>query len=164
SALAARAGVLTGEAAVTLGAEGQGMVAGDLVNTAARIQSIAEPGAVLVGETTKRATEAAIAYDEAGEHELKGKAEPVALFRARPSPTGRLPRWWAWAPASARRSRATPPSRSCAPRSICTYPTATSVHGSSHAWPTCSGSARRRRPTGRSSSRPGGSSSSVSPS
>ncbi len=82
-ALAARAGVLTGEAAVTLGAEGQGMVAGDLVNTAARIQSIAEPGAVLVGETTKRATEAAIAYDEAGEHELKGKAEPVALFRAR---------------------------------------------------------------------------------
>jgi class 3 adenylate cyclase/tetratricopeptide (TPR) repeat protein len=82
-ALAARAGVLTGEAAVTLGAEGQGMVAGDLVNTAARIQSIAEPGTVLVGETTKRATEAAIAYDEAGEHELKGKSEPVALYRAR---------------------------------------------------------------------------------
>ena len=35
-ALRARAGVLTGEAAVTLGAEGQGMVAGDLVNTASR--------------------------------------------------------------------------------------------------------------------------------
>ena len=45
--LAARAGVLTGEAAVTLGAEGQGMVAGDLVNTASRIQSLAEPGSVL---------------------------------------------------------------------------------------------------------------------
>ena len=42
--LRARAGVLTGEAAVTLGAEGQGMVAGDLVNTASRIQSAAEPG------------------------------------------------------------------------------------------------------------------------
>ena len=81
-ALAARAGVLTGEVAVTLGAEGQGMVAGDLVNTAARIQSEAEPGTVLVGESTKRATEAAIAYEGAGEHELKGKAEPVALFRA----------------------------------------------------------------------------------
>ena len=81
-ALNARAGVLTGEAAVTLGAEGQGMVAGDLVNTAARIQSEAEPGAVLVGETTKRATEAAIAYAAAGEHELKGKAEPVSLWRA----------------------------------------------------------------------------------
>src|SRR6476660_3297072 len=37
--LRARAGVLTGEAAVTLGAQGQGMVAGDLVNTASRIQS-----------------------------------------------------------------------------------------------------------------------------
>ena len=43
-ALRARAGVLTGEAAVTLGAEGQGMVAGDLVNTASRVQSEAEPG------------------------------------------------------------------------------------------------------------------------
>src|SRR5438093_13743076 len=42
--LRARAGVLTGEAAVTMGAEGQGMVAGDLVNTASRIQSIAPAG------------------------------------------------------------------------------------------------------------------------
>ena len=80
--LRARAGVLTGEAAVTLGAEGQGMVAGDLVNTASRIQSVAEPGTVLVGESTKRASEAAIAYEEAGEHELKGKAERVPMWRA----------------------------------------------------------------------------------
>jgi class 3 adenylate cyclase/tetratricopeptide (TPR) repeat protein len=80
--LTARAGVLTGEAAVTLGAEGQGMIAGDLVNTASRIQSAAEPSTVLVGEATKRATEAAIAYEPAGEHELKGKAEPVSLYRA----------------------------------------------------------------------------------
>ena len=42
--LRARAGVLTGEAAVTIGADGQGMVAGDLVNTASRVQSVAEPG------------------------------------------------------------------------------------------------------------------------
>ena len=80
--LQARAGVLTGEAAVTLGAEGQGMVAGDLVNTASRIQAEAEPGTVLVGETTKRATEAAIAYESAGERELKGKAVPAELWRA----------------------------------------------------------------------------------
>jgi class 3 adenylate cyclase/tetratricopeptide (TPR) repeat protein len=80
--LTARAGVLTGEAAVTLGAADQGMVAGDLVNTASRIQSAAEPGTVLVGEATKRATEAAIAYEPAGAHELKGKAEPVPLYRA----------------------------------------------------------------------------------
>jgi class 3 adenylate cyclase/tetratricopeptide (TPR) repeat protein len=82
ASLRARAGVLTGEAAVTLGAEGQGMVAGDLVNTASRIQSVAEPGSVLVGESTKRASEAAIAYQDAGRHELKGKAEAVQLWRA----------------------------------------------------------------------------------
>ena len=58
------------------------MVAGDLVNTASRIQSAAEPGTVLVGEATRRATEAAIAYEDAGAHELKGKAEPVPLCRA----------------------------------------------------------------------------------
>ena len=80
--LRARAGVLTGEAAVTLGAEGQGMVAGDLVNTASRIQSAAKPGQVFVGEATVRSSEAAIAYEDAGSHELKGKAEPVTLWRA----------------------------------------------------------------------------------
>jgi class 3 adenylate cyclase/tetratricopeptide (TPR) repeat protein len=81
-ALTARAGVLTGEAAVTIGAEGQGMVAGDLINTASRIQSEAEPGTVLVGDSTRRASEAAVSYGEAGFHELKGKAEPVALYPA----------------------------------------------------------------------------------
>jgi len=80
--LDARAGVLTGEAAVTLGAQSQGMVAGDLVNTASRVQSAAQPGTVLVGETTRGASEAAIAYEDTGEHELKGKAEPMRLFRA----------------------------------------------------------------------------------
>jgi len=80
--LAARAGVLTGEAAVTLRAESQGMVAGDLVNTASRLQAVAEPGTVLVGEATRRATEATVAYQSAGLHELKGKAEPVELWRA----------------------------------------------------------------------------------
>ena len=82
SALRARAGVLTGEAAVTLGARGEGMVAGDLVNTASRVQSAAQPGEVFVGDSTRRATEAAVVYESAGTHELKGKAEPVALWRA----------------------------------------------------------------------------------
>ncbi len=80
--LEARAGVLTGEAAVTLGAEGQGMVAGDLVNTASRIQSAAQPGTVLVGDATRGATEAAIAFEDGGVHELKGKAEPMQVWRA----------------------------------------------------------------------------------
>ena len=77
-----RAGVLTGEAAVTLGASHQGMVAGDLVNTASRLQSVAPPGTVLVGEATRAATANAIAYEPAGEQLLKGKAAPVPAFRA----------------------------------------------------------------------------------
>jgi class 3 adenylate cyclase len=78
----ARAGVLTGEAAVTLGATNQGMVAGDLVNTASRLQSVAAPGTVLVGEATQRAASRAIAFEQAGEQALKGKAAPVAAWRA----------------------------------------------------------------------------------
>jgi class 3 adenylate cyclase len=73
SSLQARAGVVTGEAAVTVGAEGQGMVAGDLVKTASRVQDAAEPGTVLVGEPTKRVTGAAIAYEDAAARELKAR-------------------------------------------------------------------------------------------
>ena len=80
--LEARAGVLTGEAAVTIGATNQGMVAGDLVNTAARLQGVAEPGTVLVGEPTMRAAERAIVFEEVGEHALKGKITPVPAWRA----------------------------------------------------------------------------------
>ena len=81
-ALRLRAGVLTGEAAVTIGAAGQGMVTGDLVNTASRIQAAAAPGTILVGDSTHRATEAAIAYTSAGSRELKGKTQPVQLWQA----------------------------------------------------------------------------------
>ncbi len=80
--LALRAGVLTGEAAVRMSASNQGMVAGDLVNTASRLQSLAQAGVVLVGESTFRVTNAAIAYEEAGAHELKGKSAPVSAWRA----------------------------------------------------------------------------------
>jgi class 3 adenylate cyclase/tetratricopeptide (TPR) repeat protein len=78
----ARAGVLTGEAAVTLGATDQGMVAGDLVNTASRLQSAAAPGTVLVGEATQQAAGAAILFEPVGEQALKGKATPVPAWRA----------------------------------------------------------------------------------
>ncbi|MEO8272703.1 MAG: adenylate/guanylate cyclase domain-containing protein [Chloroflexota bacterium] len=80
--LQARAGVLTGEAAVTVGARGEGMVAGDLVNTASRLQSAASPGMVFVGEATQRATAESIAYEPAGEHVVKGKTVPVTAYRA----------------------------------------------------------------------------------
>ena len=80
--LKARAAVLTGEAAVTLGAVGQGMVAGDLVNTASRLQGLAPPGSVLAGETTRRLTEASIVYENFGSHDVKGRTEPVPAWRA----------------------------------------------------------------------------------
>ncbi len=78
----ARAGILTGEAAVTIGATNQGMVAGDLVNTAARLQSAAAPGMVLVGEPTQRAAAGAIAFEPAGDQVLKGKSTPVPAWHA----------------------------------------------------------------------------------
>jgi class 3 adenylate cyclase/tetratricopeptide (TPR) repeat protein len=78
----ARAAVLTGEAAVTLGATDQGMVAGDLVNTASRLQGVAPAGTVLVGESTQRSAAAAIVFEPAGEHVLKGKSAPVPAWRA----------------------------------------------------------------------------------
>ena len=80
--LAARAGVVTGEVAVTVGATGQGMVAGDAVNTAARVQTAAAAASVLVDEATWRLARGAVAFTDAGEKELKGKSEPVRLWRA----------------------------------------------------------------------------------
>jgi class 3 adenylate cyclase/tetratricopeptide (TPR) repeat protein len=80
--LAARAGVVTGEVAVTLGAAGEGMVAGDAVNTAARVQATAEPGQVLVDGATQRLAGAGVGFADAGEHALRGKTEPQQLWRA----------------------------------------------------------------------------------
>jgi tetratricopeptide (TPR) repeat protein len=58
------------------------MVLGDTVNTASRLQSIAEPGTVLVDDATRRASEAAIAYEDAGTHEVKGREQPVRAWTA----------------------------------------------------------------------------------
>ncbi len=80
--LAARAGVVTGEMAVNLGAVGEGMVAGDAVNTAARVQAAAGPGQVLTDGPTQRLAGQAVGFADAGEHTLKGKAEPQRLWRA----------------------------------------------------------------------------------
>ena len=80
--LAARVGVVTGEVAVSLGAVGEGMVAGDAVNTAARVQSAAAPGQVLVDAATYRLAGGAVGFAEAGSHQLRGKAEPQELWRA----------------------------------------------------------------------------------
>ncbi len=80
--LSARAGVVTGEVAVTIGAQGEGMVAGDAVNTASRVQSVAHPGSVLVDEATRKLSQSAILMEDAGSYELKGKEHPEQLFSA----------------------------------------------------------------------------------
>ena len=67
---------------MNLGAVGEGMVAGDAVNTASRVQAAAEPGSVLVDAATQRVAGSAIGFADAGEHALKGKAGPVRLWRA----------------------------------------------------------------------------------
>ena len=80
--LEARAGVVTGEVAITIGKVSEGMVIGDTVNAASRVQSVAPPGSVLVDEATWRSSAGAIAFSEFGELNLKGKEEPVRAWRA----------------------------------------------------------------------------------
>src|SRR5436853_4471561 len=80
-----RTAVNTGEALVATGAaasEGEGMVSGDVVNTAARLQSAAPVNGILVGEGTYRATRHAIEYRDAPSVEAKGKSEPVKVWEA----------------------------------------------------------------------------------
>lgn len=80
--LVLRAGVDTGSTAVGPGGNEKGLVVGDLVNTASRLQSIAEPGTVFVGRPTYELTERAIDYETLGDRVVKGKEEPVSVFRA----------------------------------------------------------------------------------
>jgi len=85
SELNVRIGVNTGEALVSLGArpsEGEGMASGDVVNTAARLQSAAPVDGILVGEQTYRATERMIEFREHDPIQAKGKAEPVHVWEA----------------------------------------------------------------------------------
>jgi class 3 adenylate cyclase len=83
--LRTRSAVNTGEAVVELSMQpgsGVAMVAGDVVNTAARLQSNAPVDGVLVGEETYAATRTAIAYEPAEPVDAKGKAEPVPAWIA----------------------------------------------------------------------------------
>ena len=84
--LAVRIGVNTGEAVVAVlgsSAHGQGMVTGDVVNTASRLQGIAPQGGVVVGAATYRATVSQIDYTELEPVALKGKAEPQPVCATR---------------------------------------------------------------------------------
>ncbi|HET8930909.1 MAG TPA: adenylate/guanylate cyclase domain-containing protein, partial [Acidimicrobiales bacterium] len=73
-----RIGVNTGEVLVgALNAGGDYTAMGDVVNTANRLQTAAQPGEVLVGSTTHAATERVIPYVERGVVPAKGREEPV---------------------------------------------------------------------------------------
>ena len=121
-----RGAVNTGEAVVTLSARpalGEAMVAGDVVNTASRLQQHAPVGEIVVGEETYRATRSAIEYEPVEAVTAKGKSAPIAGLargggvvgrgRARPvelavrrtRPGGRSPR----RDLGARRARTAPP-------------------------------------------------------
>lgn len=80
--LSARVGVMTGEVSVGPGGNERGLLLGDLVNVASRLQSLAEPGSVLVGSTTAELVGTAVELVPAGIHQLKGREEPVEAFRA----------------------------------------------------------------------------------
>jgi class 3 adenylate cyclase/tetratricopeptide (TPR) repeat protein len=80
--LAIRVGIVTGEVAVTVGATQEGMVTGDSVNTASRVQSAARPGTVWVDDSTRGLAAASITFTDAGRHSLKGKADEVHLWQA----------------------------------------------------------------------------------
>src|SRR5213596_3619259 len=80
-----RIAVNTGEALINLGARpeaGEGMAAGDVVNTTARLQTAAPVNGVLVGETTYRATRDLIEYAEREPVVAKGKSDPLRVWEA----------------------------------------------------------------------------------
>lgn len=80
--LAGRASVATGEAAVSVGSIGQGIVAGDLVNVAARLQGEAPADGVLVDDATRSLAPEAATYDSVGDIELKGRSATVRAHHA----------------------------------------------------------------------------------
>ena len=128
-----RGAVNTGEAVVTLSARpalGEAMVAGDVVNTASRLQQHAPVGEIVVGEETYRATRSAIEYEPVEAVTAKGKSarsglargggvvgcgrtRPVELAVRGTRPGGRSPR----RDLGARRARTAPPPHHGARRS-----------------------------------------------
>jgi len=83
--LQVRVAVNTGEAIVALDADmaqGEGLIAGDVVNTASRLQGLAPVNGVLVGEETYRATKSIVEYEAVEAVTLKGKSSPVPAWLA----------------------------------------------------------------------------------
>ena len=89
--LQVRLAVNTGEAIVALGANpdlGEGLVAGDVVNTASRLQTAAPTNGILVGQATHRATRGSFEYAEVEALVVKGKRTPVRAWLANSASSG----------------------------------------------------------------------------
>jgi class 3 adenylate cyclase len=83
--LRVRMALNTGEAMVTLGAHperGEAMVAGDVINTASRLQQAAPTGGIVVGGETYRCTRGGIRYEQMEAVTAKGKSAPVEAWLA----------------------------------------------------------------------------------
>jgi class 3 adenylate cyclase/tetratricopeptide (TPR) repeat protein len=83
--LVVRIGVNTGEVLVRLGApdKSQGIITGDAVNTASRLQGAAPEGGIVVGERTYLATKDVFDYEALDPVSVKGKSEPLPIWRAK---------------------------------------------------------------------------------
>jgi class 3 adenylate cyclase/tetratricopeptide (TPR) repeat protein len=79
--LESRIGLNTGEVLVGPGSADFGRVTGDAVNTAARLETAAQPGEVLIGADTYRLVRDAVDIEPVEPRTLKGKAEPVECYR-----------------------------------------------------------------------------------
>jgi len=81
--LAARIGITTGQAVVSFGAGPQigESLTGDVVNTASRLQNVAPPGGIVVGEPTYRAAAHRFVFEELEPVQVKGKAEALQIWR-----------------------------------------------------------------------------------
>ena len=81
-ALKVRVGITTGEAVIAADRHQSETVVGDVVNTASRLEGVAPVGGVVVGEPTFRATRPIFDYQALVPVRVKGKAEPLPIWRA----------------------------------------------------------------------------------
>src|ERR671914_386654 len=79
--LEVRTGVNTGEVVAADSAGGEAFATGDAVNVAARLEQAAQPGEILIGETTYRLVASAVEAASVPAVTAKGKREPVAAWR-----------------------------------------------------------------------------------
>jgi class 3 adenylate cyclase/tetratricopeptide (TPR) repeat protein len=80
--LAIRVGVNTGEVVSAGDADRHGLVAGDQVNLAARLQAVAAPGAVVIGSQTRRLVRDEVRLRSLGRVAVRGAARPVHIWQA----------------------------------------------------------------------------------